>query len=69
MIRLLGGKTGPRAHNAAVLYKFGLSWQIVPRVMIKLLQDKDPAKAQRVMRAMMQMTKIDIAELQRAYRG
>jgi predicted 3-demethylubiquinone-9 3-methyltransferase (glyoxalase superfamily) len=49
--------------------KFGLSWQIVPRVMIELLQDKDPAKSQRVMRAMMQMTKIDIAELQRAHRA
>ena len=48
--------------------KFGLSWQIVPRVMIELLQDKDPVKSQRVMRAMMQMTKIDIAGLQRAYR-
>jgi len=49
--------------------KFGLSWQIVPRVMVDLLQDKDPAKSQRVMRAMMQMTKIDIAGLQRAYRA
>jgi len=49
--------------------KFGLSWQIVPRVMIELLQDKDPAKSQRVMRAMMQMTKIDIAALERAYRA
>ena len=49
--------------------KFGLSWQIVPRVMIELLQDKDPAKSQRVMQAMMQMTKIDIAGLQRAYRS
>jgi len=48
--------------------KFGLSWQIVPRVMFELLQDKDPAKSQRVMRAMMQMTKIDIAGLRRAYR-
>ena len=49
--------------------KFGLSWQIVPRVMIKLLQDKNPAKSQRAMQAMMQMTKIDIAELQRAVRA
>jgi predicted 3-demethylubiquinone-9 3-methyltransferase (glyoxalase superfamily) len=49
--------------------KFGLSWQIVPRVMIKLLQDKNPAKSQRAMQAMMQMTKIDIAELQRALRA
>jgi len=49
--------------------KFGLSWQIVPRVLIELLQDKDPVKSQRVMQAMMQMTKIDIAGAQRAHRG
>ena len=49
--------------------KFGLSWQIVPRVLIELLQDKDPVKSQRVMRAMLQMTKIDIAALQRAHRA
>ena len=49
--------------------KFGLSWQIVPRVLIELLQDKDPVKSQRVMQAMMQMTKIDIAALQRAHRA
>jgi predicted 3-demethylubiquinone-9 3-methyltransferase (glyoxalase superfamily) len=49
--------------------KFGLSWQVVPRVMIELLQDKDSAKSQRVMQAMMQMTKIDIAGLQRAHRA
>jgi len=47
--------------------KFGLSWQIVPRVMIELLQDKDPVKSQRVMQAMMHMTKIDIARLKQAY--
>ena len=49
--------------------KFGLSWQITPRVLIELLQDKDPVKSQRVMRAMLQMTKIDIAAVQRAYRA
>jgi len=49
--------------------KFGLSWQIVPRVLIELLQDKDPVKSQRVMQAMMQMTKIDIAGLERAHRS
>jgi predicted 3-demethylubiquinone-9 3-methyltransferase (glyoxalase superfamily) len=47
--------------------KYGLSWQITPMILIKLLQDKDPAKAQRVMKAMMKMIKIDIKELQRAY--
>ena len=47
--------------------KFGLSWQIVPRVLPRLMKDPDPAKAARVMQAMMQMTRIDIAALERAY--
>jgi predicted 3-demethylubiquinone-9 3-methyltransferase (glyoxalase superfamily) len=47
--------------------KFGLSWQIVPPILGRLLGDKDPAKAKRVMQAMLQMTKIDIAALKRAY--
>ncbi|MFA5921960.1 MAG: VOC family protein [Methylococcaceae bacterium] len=47
--------------------KFGVSWQIVPNALIELLSDTDPAKAGRVMQAMMQMTKIDIAALKRAY--
>ena len=49
--------------------KFGLSWQIVPSALGRLMGDKDPAKAGRVMQAMMQMKKIDIAALQRAYDG
>ncbi len=49
--------------------KFGLSWQIVPRIFFQLVQDPDPAKSQRVMQAMMQMSKFDIAALQRAHRG
>jgi len=47
--------------------KFGLSWQIIPTELGKLLGDPDPAKAQRVMQAMLQMKKIDIAGLRRAY--
>ena len=47
--------------------KFGLSWQIVPSALGRFLQDEDAEKSQRVMRAMMQMTKLDIAALQRAY--
>ena len=47
--------------------KYGLSWQIVPNALIELVQDKDPAKSQRVMAAMMQMKKIDIAGLKAAY--
>lgn len=49
--------------------KFGLSWQIVPRQLVQLLKDPDPAKAQRVMGAMMQMSKIDIAALEAAHKG
>jgi predicted 3-demethylubiquinone-9 3-methyltransferase (glyoxalase superfamily) len=47
--------------------KYGLSWQIVPNALMELVQDKDPAKSQRVMAAMMQMKKIDIAGLKHAY--
>lgn len=49
--------------------KFGVSWQVVPAVLIELLQDPDKAKSQRVMGAMLQMKKLDIAGLQRAYAG
>jgi predicted 3-demethylubiquinone-9 3-methyltransferase (glyoxalase superfamily) len=49
--------------------KFGLSWQIVPKALGVMLGDKDPAKSQRVMQAMLQMTKIDIGALQQAYDG
>lgn len=49
--------------------KFGLSWQIIPRVLIELMQDPDPQKSGRVMQAMLQMSKIDIARLKQAYRG
>ena len=47
--------------------RFGVSWQIIPNVLMKLLGDPDPAKATRVMKAMLQMTKIDIQRLQQAY--
>ena len=47
--------------------KFGLSWQVVPAVFIEMLTDKDTAKAKRVMHAMLQMDKIDIAGLKKAY--
>ena len=47
--------------------KFGLSWQIIPSVLGKLLHDKDAGKAKRVMQAMLQMTKIDIGALEQAY--
>ena len=49
--------------------KFGVSWQIVPTALVKFLSDPDPVKPGRVMQAMLQMKKIDIAGLQRAYNG
>ncbi len=49
--------------------KFGLSWQIIPKALMELMQDKDPVKSQRVFKAMLQMTKIDVEGLKRAYRG
>ncbi|HWN65731.1 MAG TPA: VOC family protein [Candidatus Binatus sp.] len=47
--------------------KFGLSWQIVPTLLTEMLKDKDAAKAKRVMHAMLQMDKIDIPTLKKAY--
>ncbi|HEX2477691.1 MAG TPA: VOC family protein [Geminicoccaceae bacterium] len=49
--------------------KFGLSWQIVPTILIELINDPNPEKSRRVTEAMLQMTKIDIAKLQQAYEG
>jgi predicted 3-demethylubiquinone-9 3-methyltransferase (glyoxalase superfamily) len=47
--------------------KFGLSWQIVPRIIVELMDDPDPDKSQRVMQAMLGMVKLDIEKLQAAY--
>jgi predicted 3-demethylubiquinone-9 3-methyltransferase (glyoxalase superfamily) len=49
--------------------KYGVSWQIIPSILGKLMNDEDPAKAGRVVQAMLKMKKIDIAELKRAYEG
>jgi predicted 3-demethylubiquinone-9 3-methyltransferase (glyoxalase superfamily) len=49
--------------------RFGISWHIVPSILGKLTGDPDPVKAQRVVQAMLQMHKLDIAGLQRAYDG
>src|SRR5271169_6496957 len=49
--------------------KYGLSWQVIPSVLGTLMRDKDPERASRVMKAMLQMGKIDIAALQHAYDG
>lgn len=49
--------------------KYGLSWQIVPTPMLKLIEDKDKKKAERAMQAMMTMKKIDLAKIKAAHAG
>jgi predicted 3-demethylubiquinone-9 3-methyltransferase (glyoxalase superfamily) len=61
-----GGSEGPCGW---VKDKFGLSWQVVPTPLIEMLQDKDAAKSQRTMKAMLQMKKINIAALEQAHAG
>jgi predicted 3-demethylubiquinone-9 3-methyltransferase (glyoxalase superfamily) len=59
-----GGEEGPCGW---LKDKYGLSWQIIPTALGEMLADKDPEKARSVMEAMLQMKKIDIKTLQRAY--
>jgi len=61
-----GGEEGPCGW---LKDRFGLSWQIVPEVLPRLLADPDREKADRVFSAMMKMGKIEIAELERAAEG
>ena|SRR5947209_20509032 len=49
--------------------KYGLSWRIVPDIVGKCLPDKDPAKPRRVMKAILEMDKIDVKRLKQAYQG
>ncbi len=49
--------------------KYGLSWQIIPKALMELMNDPDPAKSGRVMQAMLGMTKIDVAALRAAHAG
>jgi len=49
--------------------KYGLSWQVVPTIAIEMMQDKDAEKSQRVMNAILQMKKLDIETMRRAYKG
>jgi predicted 3-demethylubiquinone-9 3-methyltransferase (glyoxalase superfamily) len=58
-----GGRDGPCGW---LKDKFGLSWQVVPAILPELLKDPNPAKAEGVMKAMLQMRKIDIAVLKQA---
>ena len=59
-----GGSKGPCGW---LTDRFGVSWQIVPRVLGEMLASKDRAKADRAMKAMLQMSKLDIAKLKQAY--
>lgn len=58
-----GGEPGPCGW---LKDKYGLSWQVVPRRLMELTQDDDPARANRVMQAMFKMSKLDVAALERA---
>src|SRR5206468_10458241 len=61
-----GGEQGPCGW---LKDRFGVSWQIVPRVLGEMLGDSDPARSQRTLHAMLGMKKLDIAGLRRAYDG
>lgn len=61
-----GGEEGPCGW---LKDKFGLSWQVNPTILGKMLSDPDPKKSKRAMEAMLQMKKIDIARLKQAYDG
>ncbi len=62
-------KGGEKQPCGWVKDKFGVSWQIVPEILLKYHGDKDKAKAGRVFQAMMKMHKLDIAKLKQAYAG
>jgi len=60
----------PKAQQCGWLKdKYGVSWQVVPKVLPDLIKDPDSAESQRAMEAVLRMKKFDIAELQRAYAG
>ena len=63
------GKGGKIEQCGWLRDRYGLCWQIVPKVWKQMMQDKDPAKAKRYAEAMMKMTKFDIAALQNAVKG
>ena len=65
----LTGNGGQESMCGWLKDRFGMSWQVTPTILPKLLSDKDPAKAQRVAAAFMQMRKFDIAALERAAKG
>jgi len=60
---------GEESHCGWLKDKYGLSWQIIPATLGEMMQDADPVRAGRVMQAVLQMNKMDIAKLQEAYDG
>ena len=62
-------KGGQKSRCGWLKDKYGVSWQVVPTILGELMQDKDPEKSKRVMHAMLQMDKLDIEGLKRAYRN
>lgn len=58
---------GEESHCGWLKDKFGVSWQVVPSVLVKMFQDKDPKKVDRVMAAVLKMGKLNIKKLQNAY--
>jgi predicted 3-demethylubiquinone-9 3-methyltransferase (glyoxalase superfamily) len=63
------GKGGKVEQCGWLKDRYGLSWQITPKVLGQMMKDKDPGKARHVAEAMLNMVKLDIAGLQRAYNG
>ena len=63
------GKGGAPEQCGWLRDRYGVSWQIVPKVFGRMMKDKDPTKVKRVAEAMMKMVKLDIAALQKAYNG
>ncbi|HSW95502.1 MAG TPA: VOC family protein [Patescibacteria group bacterium] len=63
----LSAGAGEESRCGWVKDRFGLWWQIIPEALPRLMSDKDPVKAKRVVDAMLKMKKIDVAELERAY--
>lgn len=66
----LGEGGDPKAQQCGWLKdRYGVSWQVIPKAMLELVGDPDSTKSERAMTAMMQMKKLDLAALQRAYEG
>jgi len=63
------GAGGKEVECGWIKDRYGLAWQIVPRILGRMIADKDAKKADRVLKAMMGMVKLDIDQLQRAYDG